>query len=131
MTPRALAGWRLSWLACGIAGLATFLFFRTWMPAGPSTCLLYTFAGIACPGCGMTRASAFLAHGDIVASLRLHPLAVPFALQALIAWTWWGLVLARKVRVPSPWWGITALGLDSFALLTTWLVRLMSDTLPR
>lgn len=131
MTDRTRAGWRLAWLLCGVAGLAALLFFRAWTPSGPSTCLLYTFAGISCPGCGMTRASCLLARGDILASLRMHPLALPFALQVVVAWTWWGLVLFRRVRVPSPWWGITAMSLDSLALLVTWIVRLLMHALPR
>src|SRR5207248_2242084 len=38
----------------------------------------------ACPGCGMTRAVHLLAHGDLAASLVMHPLAVPCALATAV-----------------------------------------------
>ena len=123
-------GWRLAWLLTGAAGLAALLVFRAWMPSGPPTCLLYNLAGVACPGCGMTRASSLLARGEMAASLRMHPLALPLAIQALVAWSWWGLVLAGRARRPSPWWGIVPLSLDLLALAVIWLSRFLTDTLP-
>ena len=36
-----------------------------------------------CPGCGMTRAMLLLFDGDLGASLRMHPLAVPTTLAYL------------------------------------------------
>ena len=40
------------------------------VPLCPSAALL----GIPCPGCGLTRATLALVHGDFAAALRLHPL---------------------------------------------------------
>jgi hypothetical protein len=122
---------RIAWLLTGIAGLAALLVFRAWTPGGPPTCLMVLVAGVACPGCGMTRATACLAQGDLAASWRLHPLAIVFAAQAVVAWCWWGLVAWNRVRTPSPWWGIVPLSLDILALAVTWLIRWSSGTLPR
>jgi hypothetical protein len=33
------------------------------------------FFGVPCPGCGLTRATLALLHGDFAAALRFHPLA--------------------------------------------------------
>jgi hypothetical protein len=37
-------------------------------------CPLASSCGIPCPGCGLTRATFALLHGDIRSALRLHPL---------------------------------------------------------
>jgi hypothetical protein len=46
-------------------------FFLPDYPA-PGTCLSNEWFGINCPGCGLTRSIVFLAHGDWLASWRLH-----------------------------------------------------------
>jgi hypothetical protein len=38
-------------------------------------CPLATIAHVPCPGCGLTRATLALVHGDVSAALGLHPLA--------------------------------------------------------
>lgn len=131
MIGAGLRRWKLAWLATGLLGLLGLVALRVWTPTGISTCLSYWLLGVPCPGCGMTRASALLARGEIVASLRLHPLALAFAAQAAIAWIWWGLVLFGRARKPSPWWGIVPLSLDLALLLGIWLVRYGTGTLPR
>lgn len=50
---------------------------------GVSSCPVARFLHVPCPGCGMTRAIDLLVHGDIAASLAMHPLAVPTALVQL------------------------------------------------
>ncbi len=40
----------------------------------PGLCAWRALTGLSCPGCGLTRSFAFLAHGDVVAAFRLHPL---------------------------------------------------------
>jgi hypothetical protein len=55
-----------------------------------------------CPGCGMTRALRFLLAGDVVASLRMHPLAVPVLAVGLLfmgATVWTTLVLGSPIQV--------------------------------
>lgn len=43
----------------------------------PSPCVLYTFFGIYCPGCGGTRAIEYLLQGDFLSSFIYHPV-VPY-----------------------------------------------------
>jgi hypothetical protein len=46
-------------------------------------CPMATVLGIPCPGCGLTRATLALLHGDIHGAFRLHPLV--FVLAPLFA----------------------------------------------
>lgn len=39
-------------------------------------CILYTYFGIYCPGCGGTRSLIYLLHGDIIRSFIAYP-AIP------------------------------------------------------
>ena len=57
------------------------------------TCPSATLFGVPCPGCGLTRATLALLHGDVVAAWRLHPLVfllspIYFGLLALIAYSY-------------------------------------------
>lgn len=65
--------------------------------AGPSSpwlpkCLLHEMTGLHCPGCGMTRATHALLHGDVPGAFRFNPLVM--ALLPLGA-----LALAFRFRV--------------------------------
>lgn len=51
---------------------------------GPTLCPVRICTGEACPGCGMTRAIASLIQGDLGEAMRLHPLAIVVALQAVV-----------------------------------------------
>lgn len=72
-------------------------------------CAIARLTHHACPGCGLTRAGVFLLHGEIRASLAMHPLLVPVIIvQALLVlatlhatWTHgapWDLWKARSGR---------------------------------
>ena len=53
-----------------------------------------------CPGCGLTRATRLMLHGDVAGSLHMHPLAVPMIL------CWGAIALATVVstwREGVPW----------------------------
>lgn len=94
--------------------------------------LFYRLTGIPCPGCGLTRSLAHLAHGDIAASLRLHPLGGLLFLQTALAWSLWGVQLARRPARPIlterrlALWALA----NAAALLVVWLARLATFTLP-
>jgi len=57
------------------------------------------FLGIPCPGCGLTRATLALLHGDLRGALQLHPLV--FILAPLFSFAL-GKALFEYVRGPAP-----------------------------
>jgi hypothetical protein len=54
--------------------------------------------GLPCPGCGLTRATLLLLHGDVARALALHPLVIPLAPIYLGAL---GALLLELVRGPT------------------------------
>ncbi|MCP3914140.1 MAG: DUF2752 domain-containing protein [bacterium] len=51
-------------------------------------CPVHAVTGVACPGCGMTRACVALAHGEVASAWSFHPFAfllVPLALCFAVA----------------------------------------------
>ncbi len=87
---------------------------------GPVLCPFRACTGMACPGCGLTRAIAHAVRGDLAGSFRLHPLALPLvALLGLV------LVLRRspghRLRIDR-WAAPTALA-AGVVLVAVWLVR--------
>ncbi|HSV97652.1 MAG TPA: DUF2752 domain-containing protein [Spirochaetota bacterium] len=63
---------------------------------GDTFCFFKLVYGVPCPGCGMMRAFAALAGGDLAAALLFHPLVlvVPF------------LVLVAVFRKSRPFWAM-------------------------
>jgi hypothetical protein len=47
--------------------------------AGAPLCPMAALLGIPCPGCGLTRATLALLHGNLGAALHLHPLVLVLA----------------------------------------------------
>jgi len=67
-------------LAALVAAQIAATFFH--LPGWP--CPFFTALGIPCPGCGLSRASAALLHGDVEHSFRMHAFASPVLLGALL-----------------------------------------------
>ncbi len=81
--------WRLGLCAAGLLAVAL-LGWVTRLPSF-SMCTFQIVFGRPCPGCGMTRSVRALAHGDLIESLRMHPLGV-----VLVGGTAWGFVDALR-----------------------------------
>lgn len=97
---------------------------------GPTICPFALCTGMACPGCGMTRAASRLIRGDIGAALTFHPLVPVVALLAIGGWVWF--LLRRTGRVQpldtSALNGI--LIVIAISLVAVWIARLVTGTLP-
>jgi hypothetical protein len=72
-------------------------------------CLFYTFTGLHCPGCGITRALHALVHFDLVRALAMNPLVVValplLAALAMHTWTPWRVLPARAAGLLSNGYG--------------------------
>jgi hypothetical protein len=114
-------------LALGLLAAAVLAFML--YHGGPSSrwfpgCLFLRLTGFLCPGCGMTRATHAMLHGDLPAAFRFNPLGMilfPIALTGvmfdLIAWVR-GKSLPFSFRVGGRWaWAIVA------AIIVFWLLR--------
>ncbi len=128
------------WWATGLGLVALFIACTFWDPAsagGPDVCLLHRFTGIACPGCGLTRAAAAFAKGHFAESWRWHPLFAVLAGESLLIWLVQGVALRQERLQGSSSAGAAlaqvapgcALG-TAFLLLVVWAVRLARGTLP-
>ena len=62
-------------------------------------CPLARVLGVPCPGCGLTRATLALAHGELQHALELHPLVL--VLAPLFIWAMTSVAIGY-VRGPRP-----------------------------
>jgi uncharacterized protein DUF2752 len=74
---------------------------------GVSRCPVAQLLHQPCPGCGMTRAIELLLHGELGASLAMHPLAVPTLLVQLVFAALTVLVTLRR-GTPFVLWEVRA-----------------------
>jgi uncharacterized protein DUF2752 len=93
------------------------------------TCPFLHIVGVPCPGCGLTRATALLLHGNLRAALNYHAFA-PVVLLGVIVVGSAGLLPERerlsainRLELLERRSGITVILL--FALILYWLVRLL------
>jgi len=68
---------------------------------GFTICTLKQFTGIACPGCGLTHAFAFLMHGDLAAAIQANALS-PLVFGAVL-FTLGRCLLTLAGRCERPW----------------------------
>lgn len=97
---------------------------------GPTVCPFALCTGMACPGCGMTRAASHLIRGDIGTALGYHPLVPLITLLLVGGWAWYLLRRAGRARPLSARWVNTILIATGVMLLGVWVARLLSGTLP-
>ena len=123
----------LSWSLAGLAGLAGLAVLHAWTPSGDAAsaiCFSRRVFDLPCPGCGMTRAFAHLAKAEWAAAATHHPLSFVLALELILGWAAWGLMLAarRSPRLPLR---LDALLLAHLAcLVALWLGRAATGMLP-
>ena len=121
------------WALAGAAGTAAFLVLRLWVPPEGAAfvfCPLRRFAGLPCPGCGLTRAFAHLAKGEWSAAVRDHPLAPLLAAELALLWLAWGGAAVGLLRLPA-WSKPEQVVLGHLAVLVAvWLGRMATGTLP-
>lgn len=83
-------------------------------------CVFHSTTGWYCAGCGSTRATHMLTHGEILASLRQNPLVLFLGVPAAI---WFLLKAVRPTHKWSNWlpgfsgWGVLCI------VLVFWVVR--------
>lgn len=121
-----------AWLAVGLSLLTVALLARHYPLGGRHEivlCLFRRITGLACPGCGLTRAFVALFQGDFTAAITFHPMAPLLAVEAAIAWLLWGASSRGFLRRAVLRWDHLALA-NGAALLVLWAARIASGTLP-
>lgn len=68
------------------AAFAAF-FLLVWWSGSHSLCMVRTWTGLPCPGCGLGHAGLALLRGDLGASLKYHPLLIP--VSVVLAMSLW------------------------------------------
>lgn len=109
-----------------IAGLALAPAFED----GPTICPFANITGMACPGCGLTRAASNLLRGDFGSAIELHPLVPAVALVAAGGWVWFVLRRTGRVQPMSNRVLNSILIASGVALLVVWTARLLTGSLP-
>ena len=83
------------------------------------TCILRLALGVPCPACGLTRASLAVAHLDLAAAIRFHPLAPVLiavtAVMVLLAFILGDVTWRRLVMIVT--------GAAGIALVVVWALR--------
>jgi hypothetical protein len=97
---------------------------------GPTLCPFALCTGIACPGCGMTRAASHLIRGDVSGALGYHPLILLVAALSVIGTAWYLLQRMGKARAIPNRWVNTILVVTGVMLVGVWVARALSGTLP-
>lgn len=97
---------------------------------GLTICPFALCTGTACPGCGMTRAASTLIRGDLSGALTYHPLIPLILAQLVVGWFWFVLQRIGLVRPAGNRTITIALAVTALALVSVWVGRLLSGTLP-
>lgn len=92
----------------------------------PGTCVSREFAGVNCPGCGLTRSFICLAHGDLVGAWHYNPsgmlifaliaVQIPFRLYQI--WR----IRGGLPEAAAPWLGAGWVVM-AFVMILQWIVR--------
>jgi len=96
----------------------------------PTICGFANCTGVACPGCGMTRAAGYFLRGHFSEALRYHPLVPLVLLEMFAAWTIWAAHQAGWIRWHHRRWVDIIIGGTAALLIIVWIFRLASGTTP-
>ncbi|MEN8112782.1 MAG: DUF2752 domain-containing protein [Actinomycetota bacterium] len=96
----------------------------------PTICGFATCTGIACPGCGMARATGHLLRGNVTEALRYHPLVFLVLAELLAAWGIWVAHRAGWIQWRHRRWVDIVIGVTAALLIMVWIVRLATGTTP-
>ena len=107
---RRALGVPLLWLGACVAGWVLVAVVDPNEPGHYPLCPTQALLGVDCPGCGLTRATYALLHGDVPTALDHNLLVLPLWAAAVIAWAIW---LGRAVRGRSPVRSARASALES------------------
>jgi len=125
------AGWRYAqWFAIAPVVALGLMTMASPSDDGPTICPVALLTGVACPGCGMSRAMAWLFRGDMERAVVYHPLAPILLAFGLLAATWalgrrlWGWKPPSQAMTSGALIGLAAL------LVTVWVARLVTGNLP-
>lgn len=123
-------GWRdRSFAAAPFLGVAALLALNP-TDNGPTICPIALLTGVACPGCGMTRAASALLRGNVPLALEYHPLIPLIAVLAIAGWSWSMLHRAGRVGpVPNRLLNLVLIG-TAVSLVAVWVLRFVAGTLP-
>ena len=127
---RLSARQHLHWLAIAPAAVFGVMTMASPSDDGLTICPMAFLTGVACPGCGMSRAIAWMFRGDLERSVGYHPLGPLVVVISVFAVVW---ALGRRFRGwRTPRTAVLNGGLVILAvlLMTVWLARLASGTLP-
>jgi len=97
---------------------------------GPA-CLFRAATGIPCPGCGLTRSLSSIWRGDVLLSVRFHPLGIPLFIVCIgcILFCMSDHIFPRlsrnTLRVRAQFTKNATLGSIAAMMVTLWVVRLV------
>jgi hypothetical protein len=120
----------LHWLAVVPAAGLALMTMASPSDDGLTICPVALLTGVACPGCGMSRAIAWMMRGDLERSLAYHPLAPLVVIIVVIGVVW---AIGRRLRGwDRPPAAVLNGGLVVLAalLMAVWIARLVSGNLP-
>ena len=128
--PHPAARRYLHWLAFAPVGAVALMTMASPSDEGPTLCPVALVTGVACPGCGMSRAVGWLLRGDLERSVGYHPLAPLVLTIGLVAVVWalgwrfggWKVPRTTLVSAGSVVFGVL--------LVAVWVARLLNGTLP-
>lgn len=125
-----LTGWRDRSIAIAPFPGAAALLAMDPSDDGPTLCPIALLTGVACPGCGMTRAASALLRGNIDLALDYHPLIPLIALLLVAGWSWFLMRRAGRVGpISNRVLNLVLIG-AGVSLAAVWILRAATGTLP-